>query len=90
MEQPKLVYVEWLDINTHNGPWVKMPDDNAPSACFTVGWLLHEEEGHIVVSATYSDEDGERSALITTAIPRGCITRISGLDAAKFDTPLEY
>jgi hypothetical protein len=83
MERPKLCYIEWLDINTHDGPWVKLPDHNVPSLCFTLGWLIHEEISHVIISATYSDEDEERSALITTAIPRGCITKIEELDLEK-------
>lgn len=82
-EPPKLCRIEWLDINTHTGPWVDLPDSTRPSECFSVGWLIYEDEDYVTISATYSDGDDNRQALVITAIPRGCIKRLEYLDLGK-------
>jgi hypothetical protein len=84
MEQPKLCYIEWVDINTNCGPWVEVASDNTePSPCYSFGWLIYEHEDYVTISATYSDhEDSEkREAIAPHAIPRGCIRTLLELDA---------
>ncbi len=89
MEAPRPYYVAWLDINTHAGPWVELPDDTPPSACYSIGWLLQQDDDSVTISATYSDEGDRRSALITTVIPRGCITKLQELSFPILETPAE-
>ncbi len=75
---PKLAFCVWLDINNNQGPWVELPDSTRPSVCFTFGWLIHDEPDFVTVSSTYSDhvDDGPREAMMTSVIPRCCITKL--------------
>lgn len=82
MDQTRIVYCAWEDINTEGDPWVKLPEKVAPCLCRTVGWLLRDEPSYIVVSATIGEPDGDDDspgALHTVAIPKSCISRMDFL-----------
>lgn len=89
LPDPQIVYIEWLDIHTHTGDhdsqcvWVPLPDSTRPSLCRSVGWLLHEDKEAVQFAATVSDEDGERSALVTCTIPRGCIKKMKRINPKR-------
>ncbi len=91
MDKPKLVYCAWLDIENNCDPvWIELPETSTPSPCFSVGWLIADEPDHITITATYSDEhdDSKRCALMTTTIPRGCITKLQELSFPILETPV--
>lgn len=83
-DSPKVAYIEWLDINNNAGPWVELPDETRPSICHSFGWLLHDDPEFVTISATYSDHEnnGHREAMMTTALPKCCITKMQIIDPA--------
>ena len=55
-----VVVVEWEDI-THFSAWNESEDDITTTTISTLGWLLEENDKHVVVASTY-DHDSEQWA----------------------------
>lgn len=52
-----VVVVEWEDI-THFSAWNETEDDITTTSIVTLGWLLEENDKHVVIASTY-DSDSE-------------------------------
>lgn len=74
----RLVYVEWEDSYEKYG-WIS-PDKvlDHPMICFSVGWLMEEDERRIVIGSSISLINGPDDPMITGAmgIPKGSIKRL--------------
>jgi hypothetical protein len=73
----KLVRVTWLDAMAI-AEWTKQGSEIAPQRCETVGYLVGEDDGHVIVAATISGD--EYNAAIQ--IPRPMIENLVDLEEA--------
>lgn len=64
------IYVEWADASTRGG-W-HFNGDCQLMDCFTLGWLMWEDDEKIVVCTTRSDDDGMVSS---NTIPKAWIKK---------------
>jgi hypothetical protein len=54
----KLVLVKWVDAAADDGGWVPNAEaELAPVATWTVGWVVREDDEHIVVCNTINGLD---------------------------------
>lgn len=82
MITPRMVMVEWEDASaTDDGTWLER--ENAPvmqPVIFQqVGWLLEQNDQHVVMTCALSD----KLMASRDRIPRGMVKRIVGLTSAK-------
>ena len=69
----KLVKIEWDDTSSPHNEWVvKKNIKIQPGKCITVGFVLKEMKGVIVLFTSHCDNDMISEVVI---IPKGCITR---------------
>jgi hypothetical protein len=59
----KLVRVTWLDAMAI-AEWTKMGDGIEPQRCETVGYVVSENDKHVVVAATISDGEFNAGMLV--------------------------
>ena len=71
----KLVEVEWLDAQSYfgNAQYIEELKEEKPLHSFSVGYLLHECKGHIVLGFMLFGEDMVKHNQL---IPRGMIKKI--------------
>lgn len=82
------VVVHWLDIVGLEHPWVSAEEASElrPAAMTTVGRLLVEEPGYIVIASTI-ESDGDLQFGNVNCIPRGVIGSIQELGVRHELTP---
>ncbi len=85
----KLVVVTWLDSKQTDGrwQWVSQFEARGPHRCYSVGWLMHEDDESVNVAQSYTDpeiSDGDRQCAGVKVIPRKAVESIDVLqtDAA--------
>lgn len=69
----KLLYVKWVDSSTYGG-WVGKNDVFEATSCQTVGWLVSDDNGVLVLAQTIGDDGEQRCNLI--GIPKVAITKM--------------
>lgn len=69
MTDKRHVVVTWLDASCDSS-WQDPGTILTPTKCFTTGWLLHEDEGALMIAATMSEDGGFNQ---TMTIPRGMV-----------------
>jgi hypothetical protein len=90
IDEPKFskVYVEWEDSSSHStgfGGWTPIRDvietmeEHSTFKCFTIGWLVHEDEKSITVAHTVAPVNNSVNEPMT--IPKSAI-----LDRKDFDS----
>ena len=74
------VEVEWTDTAGKHR-WQKPDEIATPCEITTLGYLVHEEKGHIVVTEALDlhDKAEETNYGCTTAIPRSAIRKVTKL-----------
>lgn len=72
MDGKRLVIVEWLDAAC-NSSWQDAGTVITPVKIWTAGFLLHEDEGHVMVSGSVSEDGGFNQSM---TVPRGMVTSI--------------
>lgn len=72
MDGKRLVIVEWIDA-TANSSWQDSGTVISPIKAWTSGFLIHEEDGFVMVSGTVSEDGGFNQ---TMTIPRGMVASI--------------
>ena len=73
----RLVRVIWLDALSI-AEWTKQGSEIVPQRCETVGHLVEERDGHVIVAATISGDEYNAAQ----QIPRSMIKRIFHLGEA--------
>lgn len=76
----KLLLVEWMDSHSGDGwqPLDAIERAAGPVYCRTVGWLVSEKNGTLVLVSSISGEKNENTRLYGSgdmAIPKKAITR---------------
>jgi hypothetical protein len=69
----KRVEVVWLDAETKSG-WQDISEaeadfDSTATVCHNIGYLVHENESHVVLISGYNDSEYSE----VTKIPRGMV-----------------
>lgn len=80
-----LTLVEWLDIVAQVG-WEDITHECKVHPCFSIGWLLSEDEKQIVLASTISSVDGETQTNNRIVIPKATITSqkvLNGTDESR-------
>ena len=71
MTRPKLVIVEWLDSSSPIPEWRHL--DNPPAArvilCLSVGWLLHDSDGVLMLAPNLGDINDQINAQASGFMP---------------------
>lgn len=72
----RMLKVEWVD-SCEFGGWRDLDDvaDMKPAPCTTIGYLLKEYKTHLVLASSICGS----SNCSHMSIPKGCITKITGL-----------
>lgn len=83
IENPRLVYVEWLDAYTQKAGWknVKKLRKQKPVLVKTVGFLVKDDPDFVIVAGTFVPTDGDCDGDVT--ITRGMIKRVVDLAAPE-------
>ena len=81
-----LVLVKWVDIQSHDGPWVDMEEasEYAPVVVETVGWIITDAEDYITLVSTLSDDNTFTGSVCS--IPKGCIKSTTPLRGETRET----
>jgi len=89
MSKRKLVVVEWVDSHSQSGggwsPLDEIETTAEPVHCLSVGWVVAENAGILVIASHISGERNANTRLYgkgDIAIPKRCITKVSKLMGA--------
>lgn len=63
----KIVHVVWLDALSI-AEWTKRGSEIVPQRCETVGYLVEENSGHVIVAATVSEDEYNAAQQIPRAM----------------------
>ncbi len=76
------VYVEWLDINTMPEPWTDIEEakELAPASVCGLGWLVYENDHHIVICGHRGNAIEDKGLGGVWAIPKGAIQQLKRFD----------
>jgi hypothetical protein len=72
-DEAKILYVEWIDANSHAG-WQdrsEIAKDASVSRCYSIGFVIKETKEELVIATTVSDDE----ANCWIAIPKSWIRK---------------
>jgi len=74
----KLVVVSWIDSICHEGTWCHYDSaiNMKPPQIVTAGFLIEENDGHIVLVQGYDPEDDRGTVLNAIVIPQSAVQKI--------------
>lgn len=72
------IFVEWRDTQADAG-WQDLDRLDHPAVCFTCGWLIEEDDEHILIAGSIGRRTADAKIQVsdTNSIPRGCVTKIT-------------
>ena len=79
---PTPVIIEWFDINATDGGWHSEEDikKHEPAKCIDLCFIYSESDERVITFSSYNlHDDGAVEYGFITAIPTGCIRKITKL-----------
>lgn len=82
MIEAPLVLIEWLDSRQPSQGWQFLEDIDMPKACkcMSVGWLLDEDAGRVVIAAHRNVQDKDNQVMGVMVIPSCSILKKTPLN----------
>lgn len=75
---PDLLYIEWLDHCSHDGPhWSSVEDvkNLRPNTCHSVGFLINEGDSFITIASHVGTDDEDDEICGDLCIIKACIVK---------------